>query len=236
MAVADGQIPAPRAVRSFVRRAGRLTGAQRQAVERHWPAFGLEPSGVLDFSAVFGRSAKCSMEIGFGMGDALVELAAATPERDFLGVEVHEPGIGRVLRGISESSLANVRIVRGDAVDLLRHHIADHSLDTVLVFFPDPWPKKRHHKRRLIQPAFVALLAGKLSAGGRLHLATDWQDYALHIRDVVNADQRFRNLAADGGFSPRPATRPVTKFEARGTRLGHGVWDLVYERVEFDTL
>ena len=229
-ASASASAASGRAIRSYVRRAGRLTNAQRSAVEQHWPAFGLVPQGSLDLDAVFGRAAARYLEIGFGMGDALLEMAACNPEFDYLGVDVHEPGIGRVLRGLSEQALGNVKVIRGDAVQVLREHVPDASLTGVLVYFPDPWPKKRHHKRRLIQQTFVQLLSAKLACGGQLHLATDWEDYASHMLQVVDAEPLLHNLAGDGHYSRRPDARPMTKFEARGTRLGHGVWDLMFER------
>ena len=220
------------AIRSFVRRAGRLTDAQANAVTQHWRTFGLSPDGLLDFDAVFGRRAPRFLEIGFGMGDALLELAAANPGHDYVGVEVHEPGIGRLLRGLSDQQLNNVRVIRGDAADIVRKHIADASLAGVLVFFPDPWPKKRHHKRRLIQSGFTQLLADKLECGGQLHLATDWDDYACQMLSVLGAQPQLCNLAGNGCFARRPDSRPMTKFEIRGVRLGHGIWDLLFERAD----
>ena len=226
----DGQ--PRRSVRSFVRRAGRLTNAQARALECLWPQFGLEPQGQLVLDQVFGRRAPRTLEIGFGMGDALLALAAAHPERDFIGIEVYEPGIGRALRGIAEQGLGNVRLISDDAVEVLQQNFADAVFDRVLVFFPDPWPKKRHHKRRLIQPAFTALLADKLAPGGKLHLATDWEEYADAMLEVIGAEPRLRNPHGDGCFAPRPSTRPLTKFENRGRRLGHVVRDLEFERLE----
>ena len=219
-----------RPVRSFVRRSARMTPAQRTAIERRWPTYGLEGGELLDLDAVFGRRAVRVMEIGFGNGEALVGLAEAHPERDYLGVDVYEPGIGRLLAAIAEKRLTNVRLLRADAVDVLREHIAPASLDTVLLLFPDPWPKKRHHKRRLVQAEFVKSVASRLEPGGRFHLATDWQDYAEHMLAVLEAEDAFVNLAGQGKFGTLGTDRPATKFERRGRRLGHGVWDLRFER------
>jgi len=221
-----------RPVRSFVRRSSRMTPAQRAAIQCRWPIYGLEAAGVLDLEAVFGRRAPRTMEIGFGNGETLITLAAAHPERDYLGVDVYEPGIGRLLAAVAEQRLANVRVLRADAVDVLRDHLAPAALDAVLLLFPDPWPKKRHHKRRLVQPDFVARVAACLAPGGRFCLATDWQDYAEHMLRVLEAEPAFLNLAGTGRFCPEPDDRPVTKFERRGRRLGHQVWDLRFQRRE----
>ncbi len=219
-----------RPVRSFVRRSARMTPAQRTAIERRWPAYGLEGGALLDLDAIFGRRAARVMEIGFGNGETLVGLAESHPERDYLGVDVYEPGIGRLLAAIADKRLTNVRLLRGDAVDVLREHIAPASLNTVLLLFPDPWPKKRHHKRRLVQAEFVRSVASRLAPGGRFHLATDWKDYAEHILAVLEAEDAFVNLAGRGKFCMPGADRPATKFERRGRRLGHAVWDLRFER------
>ncbi len=219
-----------RPVRSFVRRSARMTPAQRAAIERRWPTYGLEGAGVLDLDAVFGRRAPRVMEVGFGNGETLVSLAESHPEWDYLGVDVYEPGIGRTLAAVAEKHLTNVRLLRGDAVDVLRERVAPASLDTVLLLFPDPWPKKRHHKRRLVQADFVKLVADKLVPGGRFHLATDWQDYAEHMLAVLEAEDAFVNLAGQGNFCTRGTRRPMTKFERRGQRLGHGVLDLRFQR------
>ncbi len=233
----DPQSPSPpapprRAVRSFVKRGGRITTGQERALAELWPRFGLEPSGEpLDLDAAFGRRAPRTLEIGFGDGEALVALARAHPERDYLGVEVHAPGVGHCLLAAAAAGLGNLRLCRGDAVELLARSLAPAALDEVLILFADPWPKKRHHKRRLIQPEFVALVASRLAPGGRLRLATDWKPYAQWMLEVIGASPEFRNCAAGGGFLDRPLERPVTKFERRGTRLGHGVSELEYERV-----
>lgn len=221
----------PRAIRSFVTRAGRITSAQERALETLWPKYGIEPHGVLDLDAVFGRAAPRTAEIGFGNGENLLALAAAHPERDYLGIEVHRPGVGRVLLGLEQRALSNVRLLCHDAVEVLERHLPEDCLDEILVLFPDPWPKKRHHKRRLIQAPFVTLLAGRLKPGGRVHLATDWAPYAEQMLVVLGAEARLRNLAPQGGFVTRPEERAATRFERRGERLGHQVWDLAFVRL-----
>ena len=221
-----------RHIRSFVRREGRITVAQLRALESLWPRFGITPGdAVLDLDLNFGRRAQRILEIGFGMGDSLLACASAHPEIDYLGIEVHRPGIGGVLRKLDELNLSNVRVIDGDALAALRQNISDASFDAIYVFFPDPWPKKRHHKRRLIQPEFMTLACAKLKPGGRLHFATDWENYAQHILEVVNASPKFRNTAGAGVFAPSAGDRPETKFERRGRKLGHGVWDLIAEKV-----
>lgn len=216
-------------IRSYVLRAGRVGSGQARALAELGPRFVVpwraEP---LDLATVFGRRAPLILEIGFGMGEGLAETAAAHSENDYLGVEVHTPGVGALLKQIGERNLANVRIVQHDAVDVLTHMLAPASLAGVHIFFPDPWHKKRHHKRRLIQPPLVSLLASRLAPGGYIHLATDWQDYAEQMLAVLGAEPLLENTVAD--YAPRPATRPLTKFEQRGLRLGHGVWDLVFRR------
>jgi tRNA (guanine-N7-)-methyltransferase len=221
----------PRSIRSFVLRAGRTTAAQQRALESLWPKYGLdcrdEPFAL---AALFGRDAPCTLEIGFGNGANLAALARAHPERNYLGVEVHRPGVGRLLLALEQEGLTNVRVICQDAVEVLERQIAPGSLAELLILFPDPWPKKRHHKRRLVKPAFVALAARALAAGGVLRLATDWEPYALEMLVHLSATPDLRNLAADGGFVARPAERLPTRFELRGTRLGHGVWDLAFAR------
>lgn len=232
--MSDATDPAPRfmrTVRSFVKRGGRVTESQQRALEQLWPTYGVPYSAApIDLDALFGRSAPRVVEIGFGDGATLVALATANPGTDFLGIEVHPPGVGRCLHDAAAAGLANVRVSNHDAVEVLTHQLADASLDEVLVYFPDPWHKKRHNKRRLVQPAFAALVARKLKPGGRWRLATDWQPYAEQMLEVLNAVPAFRNASADGTFVPRPERRPVTKFERRGQRLGHGVWDLEFVR------
>lgn len=227
----DSEVPSVTHIRSFVRRGGRLTRAQRQALENLWPRYGIGGDGRLDPEQIFGRDAPCIIEIGFGMGDALAAMASAHPERDYLGIDVHEAGIGRLLWFAEERKLDNLKVVRGDAVVFLRDRVQDSALDAVMVFFPDPWPKKRHHKRRLIRPDFVALLAERLKTGGQLQLATDWQEYADHMLQVIEANRAFRNLAGPGRFSSGPGERPVSRFQQRGERLGHSIFDLHFERV-----
>jgi len=221
--------PRRRSVRSFVVRAGRMGTGQTRALAGLGPRFVLPYApGRLDFESLFGRRAPVILEIGFGMGDATAAIAQAMPDTDFLGVEVHTPGIGALLKHIGEKDLANVRIVQHDAVEVLEQMIAPDSLAGVHVFFPDPWHKKRHHKRRLIQAPFVSLLAGRIAPGGRLHCATDWQPYAEQMLEVLSAEPLLENTA--DGYAPRPDYRPLTKFENRGLKLGHGVWDLVFRR------
>jgi tRNA (guanine-N7-)-methyltransferase len=224
--------PLHRPIRSFVKRGGRITTAQSRALADLWPVCGVEfTAAPLDLDQLFGRRAPRCVEIGFGSGDTLVELAARHPEMDFLGIEVHPPGIGHCLLKMQELGLRNLRISQHDAVQVLEFQIPPASLTQVLVYFPDPWHKKRHHKRRLIQPEFAALAASRLVDGGTLHLATDWQPYAEQMLAVLGHCPEFTNVAAAGGYVPRPASRPVTRFERRGERLGHGVWDLEFRRV-----
>jgi len=225
------EIEHPRSVRSFVLRGGRITEAQQRALDLLWPRFGIdyEPA-FLDLDAVFGRPAPRSMEIGFGNGENLAALAAAHPQRNYLGIEVHRPGVGRLLLTLEERGLGHVRLICHDAVEVLQRQIPPDSLDEVLILFPDPWPKKRHHKRRLVQAPFVELVAGRLRPGGVLRFATDWQPYAQSALEVLSASPLLRNLSADGGYVPRPAERQPTRFEKRGERLGHGVWDLAFAR------
>jgi tRNA (guanine-N7-)-methyltransferase len=218
-----------RPIRSFVLRAGRLGSGQQRALRQLGPRFIVPFAPALaDWTAIFGRAAPRVLEIGFGMGQATAEIAAARPDLDFIGCEVHAPGVGALLREISERGLTNLRIVRHDAVEVLRTMIEPASLAGAHVFFPDPWHKKRHHKRRLIQPPLVDLLASRLAPGGWLHCATDWEDYAQQMLQVLGDNPALRNSAE--GYAPRPALRPLTKFEARGLRLGHGVWDLLFNR------
>ena len=219
-----------RRIRSFVRREGRLTAGQQRALDDLWPRFGLETGTRLDLDKVFGRRAPRTLEIGFGNGAALAAMAESRPDCDFIGIEVHRPGVGRLLLELESRGLQNVRIFREDAVQVLNECLPDNSLERLLLFFPDPWHKKRHHKRRIVQPAFLELVASKLMPGGILHMATDWENYAEHMLAVSGASPAFRNCAGAGRYSPRPDYRPVTRFEQRGQRLGHGTWDLVYLR------
>jgi tRNA (guanine-N7-)-methyltransferase len=220
-----------RTIRSFVRRGGRTTSGQAMAFEQFGPRFILpyQPQ-PLDFKAAFGREAAVILEIGFGMGEATAHIAALMPEKNFLCCEVHEPGVGALLKRIGEQGLANIRIVAHDAVEVIEHMLPEASLAGVHVFFPDPWHKLRHNKRRLIQPPLVSRLASRLKPGGYIHCATDWQPYAQQMLEVLGAEPRMENTAAD--YAPRPGYRPLTKFEHRGLKLGHGVWDLVFRKKE----
>ncbi|MEY2625561.1 MAG: hypothetical protein RL412_1336 [Pseudomonadota bacterium] len=229
----DTPNPAFRKIRSFVLRAGRITAAQQRALTELWPKHGIEvPSSgdAFDLDRIFGRKARRSLEIGFGNGENLIGLARAHPERDFIGVEVHRSGVGHLLLEIEASQLSNVKVICHDAVEVLERFITPKALDEILILFPDPWHKKRHHKRRLVQPEFISLVASRLHDGGRLQLATDWEPYAIQMLEVVGANSRFTNLAGAEGFMPRPEWRALTRFERRGHRLGHGVWDLSFER------
>lgn len=216
-------------IRSYVLRQGRFSRGQQRAYAELLPRFGVAyRKAPLDFSQAFGRTAPVVVEVGFGMGETTARVAAEDPERDYLAIEVHAPGVGSLLRQMQESGIANIRIVQHDAVEVLRDMVPEGSLAAIHVFFPDPWPKKRHHKRRLLQPDFAALAASRLAPGGHLHVATDWQEYAEHVLAVLTATPGLRNTAE--AFAPRPATRPETKFERRGLRLGHGVWDIVFTK------
>jgi tRNA (guanine-N7-)-methyltransferase len=219
----------PGHIRSFVLRQGRVSAAQQRYREAMMGRIGVPyVAARVDLDAVFGRSAPKILEIGFGMGETSAAIAARHPEQDYLGIEVHTPGVGSLCKLIAEMGLANQRIIQHDAVEVLREMIAPATLAGIHIFFPDPWPKKRHHKRRLLQPALVSLLASSLRPGGYLHSATDWQDYAEQMLAVLSSEALLENTAP--GFSPRPDYRPQTKFEQRGLRLGHGVWDLVFRR------
>jgi tRNA (guanine-N7-)-methyltransferase len=218
----------PRRIRSFVLRAGRTTVAQERALEELWPRFGVPVPGRIELDVLFGRRAPRVLEIGFGVGEVIGSLAEQHPDVDYLGIEVHKAGVGRLLLRAAESGLKNLRIVNADAVDVLTESLPESCLDEILIFFPDPWHKKRHHKRRLIDASFAALAATRLREGGVLRLATDWQDYALQMLSVLNAEGALQSLSATGDFVPRPDFRPATRFERRGERLGHGVWDLAY--------
>lgn len=229
-----------RAIRSFVRREGRLTDAQSGALERLWPHFGLGPlpdgEHVLplpaqDFAVMFGRAAPLALEIGFGNGERLVEAATARPDWNFVGAEVHRPGVGRALQAVEQRGLSNVRVMCADAALFLREAVAPASFAEIALLFPDPWHKKRHHKRRIVQPAFVADVVAALAPQGHFRLATDWADYARHMIEVLDAEPRLRNAAGSGGFVPRPVDRPLTRFEKRGLKLGHEVADLDYVKV-----
>jgi len=219
-----------RTVRSFVLRQGRLTRGQEQAIASVWPIYGIERAeSVLDMERLFNRSVPVTLEIGFGDGVSLAEMAKSAPEKDFIGIEVHRPGVGRLLHLINEQGLTNVRVMDDDAVEIIKHRIPEQSLDCVQLFFPDPWHKKRHNKRRIVQPEFVSLIASRLKADGVFHLATDWEPYAEHMAEVMEASDEFVSLASSP-YSDKPESRPTTKFERRGLKLGHGVWDLLYRK------
>lgn len=225
--------PTEHRIRSFVTRAGRLSTAQAKAIETLGPRFCIPyVKQSLDLDQCFGRPAPTILEIGFGMGDTTAAIAAAMPDRNFIGVEVHTPGVGSLLKQIGERELTNLRIIQHDAVEVLNHMIAPQTLAGVHVFFPDPWHKARHNKRRIVQTPFVELVLRKLKTGGVFHMATDWQPYAEHMLEVMNGVAGYRNLSSDNDYVPRPDSRPLTKFELRGQRLGHGVWDLMFERKE----
>jgi tRNA (guanine-N7-)-methyltransferase len=218
-----------RRIRSYVLRQGRMSDAQRRAYENSMAAWGVAYSSApIDLAATFGRTAPVILEIGFGMGKTTARIAETHPKNDYLGVEVHTPGVGSLLKEIEARGIGNIRIIQHDAVEVLARMVPDTALAGIHIYFPDPWPKKRHHKRRLIQAKFVALLARKLASGGYLHCATDWEEYALQMLEVLSAEPQLKNTTP--GFSPRPEWRPVTKFEQRGLKLGHGVWDLLFEK------
>ncbi|WP_037585354.1 tRNA (guanosine(46)-N7)-methyltransferase TrmB [Stenoxybacter acetivorans] len=219
----------PRSIRSFVLRQGHMTAAQQRAIDTLWSSFGLDyQNKIIDLNKVFGRNNPKILEIGFGMGVATVEIAKRLPESDFLAIDVHGPGVGNLLKLIDENQSNNIRVMRHDAVEVVENMLGETSLDGIHIFFPDPWHKKRHHKRRLIQPAFVAKLLPCLKSGGYIHLATDWQEYAEQMLLVLTEFDTLCNTADN--YAPTPAYRPETKFEARGKRLGHGVWDLVFTK------
>jgi tRNA (guanine-N7-)-methyltransferase len=222
-----------RGVRSYVMRAGRITEAQQRALDVHWPSYGIEfTREMLDLEQVFGRAAPRTLEIGFGNGEHLLERAGASPERDFLGIEVHRPGIGHLLLAADKAGLRNLRVIAHDAVEVLQCQIPPNCLDELELLFPDPWPKARHHKRRIIQPAFASLAASRLCIGGRLHLATDWEPYAQEMLVVLGGCTALRNSAEGGGFSGQVRERTATRFERRGERLGHRVRELLFTRVD----
>lgn len=221
-----------RKIQSFVKREGRLTTGQAKSIEKYWPSKGLTHSvGLQNFSETFGRKAPVVLEIGFGMGKSLVEMALNEPDKDFIGIEVHKPGVGACLGEAAEKGVENLRLYEHDAVEILADCIPDQSLSRMQLFFPDPWHKTRHHKRRIVQPEFVQKLRAKLAIGGVFHMATDWQNYAEHMLEVMTQAEGFKNLSNTNDYVPRPDNRPLTKFEQRGHRLGHGVWDLMFERV-----
>lgn len=227
----SGSPPKHRPLRSFVLRGGRLTGAQQRALTDLWPNYGVDSGhGVLDLQALFHNRNPVILEIGFGNGDSTWQIARANPSENFIGVEVHRPGVGHLLLKLQQEGLENVRVACADAVVFLRECLADGALHGVQLYFPDPWPKARHLKRRIIQQGFIQLLAQKIAAGGILHMATDWQPYAQHMLAVMHNSAAFANTAGSAGYSARPSSRPLTKYEARAQRLGHRVFDLLYTR------
>ena len=222
-----------RRIRSFVKREGRLTHGQERAINELFPQYGLVlQDKLLNLDDVFQRSAPRILEIGFGNGTSLSEMAQNNPEQDYIGIEVHRPGVGNLLAQIEKSGLTNLRVINDDGVDVLKQMIPDNTLDAVYLFFADPWHKKRHHKRRIVQKEFVQLLRKKLKVGGVFHMATDWEHYAEHMMQVMNESEGFKNTAGQDQYLPRPDYRPLTKFEQRGQRLGHGVWDLIFKKVD----
>ncbi len=220
-----------RTIRSFVKREGRLTAGQQKALDTQWPDFGIDYNEQqLDLTTLFARDAETVIEIGFGNGDSLWQMAMAQPDKNYIGIEVHRPGVGHLLHLVETSDCKNIRVSNHDAVEVIAQQIPDESIDRFQLFFPDPWHKKKHHKRRIVKESFIQLIAAKLKAGGTFHLATDWEHYAEHMLREMNASPLFINLSEDDTFIPRPAERPLTKFEQRGHRLGHGVWDLMYQK------
>lgn len=220
----------PKSIRSFVIRAGRITSGQKAAFDTWWPTYGLSLyKGVINPTAIFGRTAPLVLEIGFGMGDSLLEMAKNEPEKDFIGIEVHPPGVGKLINEAGKAGIKNLRVYMADAMDVLEDCIPDASIDRLQLYFPDPWHKKKHNKRRIVQPAFVQKLRPKLKLGGIFHMATDWQPYAEHMLDVMNVAEKYANVDKNNGYTSRPEYRPITKFEKRGERLGHGVWDLLFQ-------
>jgi len=220
----------PKSIRSFVIRAGRITVSQKAAFDSWWPSYGLSLyKGLIEPAAIFGRRAPVVLEIGFGMGDSLLEMAKNEPEKDFIGIEVHPPGVGKLINTAGKEGVQNLRVYMADAMDVLEDCIPDGSIDRLQLYFPDPWHKKKHNKRRILQPAFVQKLRPKLKQGGIFHMATDWQPYAEHMLEVMSIAPGFKNIEPHNGYSSRPEYRPITKFEKRGERLGHGVWDLLFQ-------
>lgn len=220
-----------RSIRSFVLRQGHMTAAQQRAIDEMWPHFGVDyQAETIDLNQCFGRSNPKVLEIGFGMGTATVEIAKRLPESDFLAIDVHGPGVGNILKLVGEERIQNIRVMRHDAVEVVENMLEDGALSGIHIFFPDPWHKKRHNKRRLVQVPFVEKLLPKLKVGGYIHMATDWEEYAVQMLEVLGSFEQLENTASD--YAPTPDYRPETKFEARGKRLGHGVWDLVFKRVK----
>jgi tRNA (guanine-N7-)-methyltransferase len=229
--MADDRERHHRPIRSFVRRAGRLTTSQQRALDELWPAYGVEYTGnALDFATLFGRSAPVVLEIGFGNGETLAAMAAEQPERDFLGIEVHDPGVGHCLIAADKAGVSNLKLIVHDAIEVLEHQVPSASLARINLYFPDPWPKKRHHKRRIVQPGFLALCADRLASGGAMHIATDWANYAAHIDETFAGSEHFHCAERREHDGDQPLDRPVTKFERRGLRHGHRIVDWRFEK------
>lgn len=220
----------PTKIRSFIRRQGRMTQAQEQALEKYSDKYCLDPIVDYDFNQVFGRNAPLSIEIGFGNGESLAHIAAANPDKNYIGIEVHRPGVGHLMLRLEQNEINNVMIYCHDAIEVFEQRIADSSLDAVHLFFPDPWPKKKHHKRRIVRPSFVDLLGKKLKPDGYFHAATDWEHYARDMLTLLSANEKLNNASDTNTYCERPDYRPLTKFEQRGIRLGHGVWDLIFRK------
>ena len=221
-----------RKIRSFVMRQGRMTEGQQRGMDEVFPKLGLDPTTMFNSQEIFGNNHPLVFEIGFGMGDSLLQMAMANPDSNFIGVEVHQPGVGRLLNNADKAGVGNLRVYQDDAVEVLLHCFADNSIDRLQLYFPDPWHKKKHHKRRIVQPEFARLVNRKLKPGGIWHMATDWQPYAEQMLEVLTESENFVNAAGKGQYSARPDYRPETKFERRGVRLGHGVWDLIFNKTE----
>ncbi len=229
----SGRVKHHRAVKSYVVRSGRMTFGQEKAFSDLWSIHGIEANAsVLDFERLFNRQAPTILEIGFGMGDSLIEIADQHPQNNYIGIEVHRPGVGRLLGKIGERALTNLKVMQFDAVEVLKKQINDNSLSAVYLFFPDPWHKTRHHKRRIVQDDFIQLIRQKLSVNGQFHMATDWDAYARQVLKIMIKAPGFKNCAPDNEYMPRPEYRPTTKFERRGERLGHGVWDILFEKID----
>ncbi len=229
------QIEHPRTIHSFVKREGRLTTSQLQAIENQWPHYGVAFSEqVIDLSVLFKRQTETILEIGFGNGDSLFQMAQQNPQKNFFGIEVHRPGVGHLLRLVEQANCTNIRVSNHDAIDVLEHQIANNSVDRLQLFFPDPWHKKKHNKRRIVQNEFIVQVARILKDDGVFHLATDWEHYAKHMLKVLNNSDLFYNLSSDQTFIPKPQNRPTTKFEKRGQKLGHGVWDLMFKKLTIE--
>ena len=228
----EEQVTYAKRIKSFVIRAGRMTDAQREGYKAHFSEKGLLlDSGMLDYQAIFGNDNPVVLEIGFGMGKSLIEMCQANPHLNYIGIEVHTPGVGKILRDADDFNIQNLRVFKEDAIEVLAQCIKDNSLQTVQLYFPDPWHKARHHKRRIVQLGFVETLRNKLKFGGTFHMATDWENYAEHMMEVMNEAPGYKNIVATGEYHPRPEFRPLTKFEKRGENLGHGVWDLIFEKI-----